>query len=233
MCQPPNANSPAPTAGADRQQEIERRHRGAGMHGLDHVGGAHRVEVEAEHHDDHDREHLDERESRLDSAAKLHAAVVDCREREDRRHRHQPRAGGVELHEVADVAREHRGNGRQDAAVHGPEHRPAPDEAERRRVNLLEVDVDAAGAREGRRQFGADQRADQRQQAGDRPGQHHQHRIGHERRQLRCLHEDRRADDRADDQGGGGWKPDGPLQSAPILPKNVAAVCQAGKPDLS
>ena len=57
--------------------------------------------------------------------------------------------------------------------MHRPEHRPAPEEAERRRIDLLEEHVDAAGPRKRRRQLGADQRADQRQHAGDRPRQHH------------------------------------------------------------
>ena len=45
--------------------------------------------------------------------------------------------------------------------MHHPEHRPAPEKTGDRRVGLLEEDVDAAGAWEGGRQFGAGERAEE------------------------------------------------------------------------
>ena len=102
--------------------------------------------------------------------------------------------------EGARIAREHGGHGRRDAAVHAPEHGPAPQEAQGGRVDLPEEDVHAARAGIGRGQFGAHLRAEQREAAGEEPGQHHAGGGRHTRGDLRGLDEHRGPDDGADDQ---------------------------------
>ena len=68
---------------------------------------------------------------------------------------------------------------------------------------LAQKDVHAAGVRIRRRQLGGDQRAEQREDAGREPDRedaaHRRDRAGDDGR----LHEDRRADDDADDERGG------------------------------
>ena len=196
MCHPPNANSPADTASSSP--------RGPKPSGAPCAssapGTAPGVSSQPSRDDEDHRQDLHAGDGGLHAAAGARADVVDGRQREDRADGHHACAGVAERHERTGVAREHRRNRGDDAAVHAPEHRPAPEEPEGGRVDLAEEDVDAAGLRVRRRQLGADERAEQRQPACQEPREHDAARRGHQRGDLRRLNEDRGADDGADDE---------------------------------
>ncbi len=185
-------------AGDERQDEALPRH-------LPRRGGSRRRAAPQQpgRHQRRDGEELGRREQILHPAAVPHTEVVDRREHDDQRHGGEPQAELAHRHEVRRVAGEDHRDGGDDPGVHAPEHRPAPEKAGGGRPGLLQEHIDAARAGKGRRQLGADQRAEQRQHAG---GQPHQQDAGNGRNlagDLRRLHEDRGADDGADDHRRG------------------------------
>ncbi len=162
-----------------------------------------RSEHESGEDDREDRQQLAGRERRLEAAAESDAEVIDGRENQDGGNRRPALFPRRERHEVGEIAREDHGNGRDDPGVHAPEHRPGPEKPDRRRERFGEEHVDAAGPGKGRRQFRADQRSGNRQKASERPRREQPGRRRHRAAHLRGLHEDRRADDGADDHRGG------------------------------
>ncbi len=107
-------------------------------------------------------------------------------------------------------SREDRGDGGDDAGVHAPEHRPAPQKACERRERVAQEDIEAAGLREGGRELAAHERAKQRQYAARQPHQHDFERRAQVACDFRGLDEDRCADDGAGDHRDGvdarqGW----------------------------
>ena len=87
MCQPPYANSPAPTA----SEEVRERDTAAAVAVPRRAAGSVAEQRKPSTMIAHDREHLHERKRRLHAAAELHAEVIDRRQHEDRR-RSPPRA---------------------------------------------------------------------------------------------------------------------------------------------
>ena len=150
-----------------------------------------------------DGDDLDGGERRLHPPAVNDAGVVDGREHEDDAGREAALPALLEGDEDGGVPREHHRDGRQDPGVHGPEHRPAPEEAGGGAERLGEEHVDPAGARERRGQLGADQRPAHGEGSGGEPGERDGRGRGEEPRDLGGLDEDRRADDDAHHHGGG------------------------------
>ncbi len=184
-----------------REREWGRSAAGVGSEQPRHVS---RRAAEREHDrdDGRDRRNLEDRERGLHQAPLSHANVVDSRERNDRRAGNGAEADVADGHEKRQVAREHHRDHGDDAGVHRPEHRPAPEKTKRRRERFLEEDVHAAGVRIGRGQFGGNQRAEQREDAGCDPHRVHGADAGNRAGDDRRLDEDRRADDDADDERG-------------------------------
>ena len=150
-----------------------------------------------------DRQHLRPSERRLENASLAHTPVVDPGEEKDRAHRHGAGSEVSEGNEVPRVAGKDHGDGRDDTGVHGPEHCPAPEKAQGRRVRFPKEDIDAPRGGKGRCQLGAHQRAEEREATGNSPYQEDPRHGRHLPRDLGGLHEDRRPDDRAHDHGGG------------------------------
>ena len=145
----------------------------------------------------------------LEQAALAHAEVVDAGEGEDAGDGDGANAGIAERDEVRDVAGEDDAGGGDDAGVGAPEHGPAPQEAEGGREGLLEEDVDAAGARECGGELGADERAEEGEDAGGDPDGEDAGDGGDVAVDFRGLDEDGGADDDADHHGGGVEESDG------------------------
>ena len=195
MCQPPNAKSPATSA--------RRKPRGSMLAGAAPASAACRPPNSSDQRGRRSRAILVMVSAGLHRAAGPHADVVDRREHDDAGDGDEADAEIAQRHDRRRVAAEHHRDGGDDAGVHAPEHRPAPEEPGGRRKHLAEEDVDAAGARVGGRQLGADARAEPGQRAGDDPDQQHAAEGRHRAADLGRLHEDRRADDGADDHRGG------------------------------
>jgi hypothetical protein len=155
--------------------------------------------AEEQHEQQTDRRDLRDRQTSLHRTAGTDAGIVDCRQRENAAHRGQPDAAIGHRYDSRRVAREDHRNSGDDPGVHAPEHRPAPEEAGRRRKHLAKEDVDAAGPRIRRRKLGADTGAKPRERAGRDPHEHHAAEARHRAAHFGGLHEDRAADDRADD----------------------------------
>jgi hypothetical protein len=87
---------------------------------------------ESRNSDERDCRHLDDGERGLDGRPVPNANVVDGRENEDSADRDDAYAGIAKRDEEPHIARTHRGDRRDDPRVHAPEHRPAPEERDRR-----------------------------------------------------------------------------------------------------
>jgi len=110
-------------------------------------------------HQHYDGGKLNRREDHLHRAARLYPEIVDQGQHQDGGNRHAPNTILAQRNKVSGVPSQNHGDGCDNSGVNAPKHPPSPQEAQSRRKDPLEENVDAPGVGKGRGQFGANQRA--------------------------------------------------------------------------
>ena len=119
---------------------------------------------------------------------------------------------GEDSHKLRKSNRD-RGDG---ARLNDEKERPAEKKTERRTVGFAEKNINTSGARHHRRQFRATERAGDRHQTGDGPGQQQPSRPPRQPRRFRRGDEDAGTDHRADHDHGRVERAEAPFERSAL-----------------